>query len=913
MIGRMAILWMVGLAMALAGCTTPTVYPCARADRRDLAEGDPLRGMALALGVMGGGQPPVVDGDLSDPCWANAPKGEVSHPAGGGAPADPPPATFRLLWDDTWLYFAAEVRDGTPSCVGAARDDRVWEGDCFELYLNPDNRKGEYYEIDFNSAGVVWDSLWVRRSDGRPQILRGWTAPSLACKTRTTPKGWTLEGRVRLDEFTGSAHMPPQDGDAWRFNANYLDSAGKAQSVFTWSPVDLPTNTSRFGGLRFTDPVGTEIARRQRRTAAQLLWMATLDDADSLTSHMDAITVKSQSGKAFEPTAKGDGWTLPGGFGRFTRRERTAAPPRLTFRARPADVDDPLVVDFKTWKGDGTALVVLARLDEGGAKCVAEGVGDGAWVAVETGGFPVLRLHVTGEAWQAGVIGLPKGQAVRITVDAGPAGSLAGDSVSLAVYQCRDPGVGVDIGVDAAQLPKAAEAGAVVCVKAGERFAEEVTWVPRAPGTKLYRVSGSMRTELSGTTKAHVGVDYCTADRKFIRQACTRAPLDVHLRWGLCNVSGRTDWERFVGYAYDIPDGAAWLRVWCGVNAWETPDAAGSAWFKDLRVEAVEPDAATPLGFPPARWEPETPPVWSPAVRESGALLAHVPATRYILPEQTPLQDEDSREAAAFSAPGWKEPITFTLFAIRPLKNVRVTVGDFVSAGDEGKRTPAERIDVRRMRYIWKHRHLTSNEYLLSPNHLESFESCDVAAGRNQQFWITVRVPETAAPGRYISEARVEADGMTAKALRLALDVLPVRTVRPRGAVFGLYSYYMKNDSKAKLLADFRDMADHGMTTTFMFNPWIRIPVEKDAAGRAQIVWGEGNRLEDIFETFREAGFTEPLYLIAPDALFKVRCLRWFAFGLPTPIRPTSGWPQSSTATCTRTRLPTTGWRLMPR
>jgi hypothetical protein len=171
---------------------------------------------------------------------------------------------------------------------------------------------------------------------------------------------------------------------------------------------------------------------------------------------------------------------------------------------------------------------------------------------------------------------------------------------------------------------------------------------------------------------------------------------------------------------------------------------------------------------------------------------------------------------------------------------------------------------------VYKQRHLTSNEYLLSPNHLETFESVDIAANRTQQFWLTISVPEDTRPGHYEAQARVEAANAPAKTIRLGLDILPVRTLAPRGALFGMYSYYLKNDTKAKLMAGFRDMRDHGMTTTFMFNPWLRIPLEAEGnGGKPRILWNEANQLRELFEAYKEAGFPEALFLIAPDAFFK--------------------------------------------
>src|SRR5437868_4005000 len=56
--------------------------------------------------------PPIIDGEISDSCWTAAPWARVGandHPRVG------------LLWDDVYLYFAAEISDATPRCVQKQR------------------------------------------------------------------------------------------------------------------------------------------------------------------------------------------------------------------------------------------------------------------------------------------------------------------------------------------------------------------------------------------------------------------------------------------------------------------------------------------------------------------------------------------------------------------------------------------------------------------------------------------------------------------------------------------------------------------------------------------------------------------------------------------------------------------------
>src|SRR5262245_7928985 len=98
-----------------------------------------------------------------------------------------------------------------------------------------------------------------------------------------------------------------------------------------------------------------------------------------------------------------------------------------------------------------------------------------------------------------------------------------------------------------------------ICVIATNHFTGARRECPVVSGSKLYRVTGRVRGHLKGTTRAHVGIDYLDKDGRFIRQATTPMPLRDHLRWGLHNFGGKSNWSHFVAHSYDVPENAATL------------------------------------------------------------------------------------------------------------------------------------------------------------------------------------------------------------------------------------------------------------------------------------------------------------------------------------------------------------------
>ncbi|MFZ4693584.1 MAG: sugar-binding protein [Verrucomicrobiia bacterium] len=793
--------------------------------------------------------PPTIDGDLSDACWSGAPWALIGQSQ----------ARAKLLWDDVFLYFAAEITDATPRRVHKDRDTNVWEDDCFEIYLSPDPRSGACYELDFNSAGAIFDALRF------PRLLPGWTAPSLEARTRPREGGWTIEGRVRLDEFVGANHLPPHHDGRWGMNLYCLDAPaqGGTPAEHAWNPTAAFEDTRRFGVLRFVDDEGHATDRRSAELARFLLETNRLESA---TPVIGPNTVVSSPALGAYPRQE-KGWIAAGGFGRFTPVQ--AGPGTLPcWRARPNRGDDPTRVEAVVERD--SVLAVLGRMAPEHVALIEQGSADGVWLSVRVG-EQASRLHLRRPDWRAITLPVKRGDRVRLVVDAGPARNLTGDSVQLSALllppHAADPGLPDGwraFGEPWMTRPDPMGKRAAIRVTATDHFTGARHEIPVTPGATLYRVTGQVRGELTGTTRAHVGIDYLDKDGKFIRQATTRYALQDHLRWGLHNLGGKSDWARFVAYAYDVPPEAATLSLWLGVNAWEAPDADGRAWFAEIEVEAVPRDERFLLGFPPLTWKPDKP---APS-RKRGYALSCTPIAAYQLPTMPPPEAKDARALETISWPGAIEAVSFTIHAFEDLGEVRVEVSD-LKAG--GKATiPASRIDVRKVCYLDRKRDLMmGHEYLLSPNHLEPFEKLAVAPNQSQQCWLTIRVPADAGAGRYQGAVRVVPRRGDVKTMKLAVDVLPIRPRTRPGLLLGMYSYYMKNETPAQLRAMLEDMRAHGMTTTFHFNGGIRIPIEPDPDGRAVIRWDQPNQLRDLFDGYRDAGFTEPLLLLAPDAIFE--------------------------------------------
>jgi hypothetical protein len=240
---------------------------------------------------------PVVDGNLDDAAWRDAPWTEPFIDIVGDARPAPRLLTHaKILWDDDYLYVGADLEEPDVWATLTQPDDTVWHDDDFEVFLDPDNDGLAYYEMEINALGTVLDLFVPRpyRAGGKADLSWGARGLRSAVAIRGTLNdpsdrdgGWSVElaipwgGLVPPDAAAGdptSTHVdgargtgaPPRPGDTWRVNFSRVEwprevvdgayrKAPQAQGRrhpednWVWSPqgevnMHVP---SRWGWVRF--------------------------------------------------------------------------------------------------------------------------------------------------------------------------------------------------------------------------------------------------------------------------------------------------------------------------------------------------------------------------------------------------------------------------------------------------------------------------------------------------------------------------------------------------------------------------------------------------------------------------------------------------------------------------------------
>ncbi|MBT3269834.1 hypothetical protein HN371_21995 [Candidatus Poribacteria bacterium] len=218
------------------------------------------------------------------------------------------------------------------------------------------------------------------------------------------------------------------------------------------------------------------------------------------------------------------------------------------------------------------------------------------------------------------------------------------------------------------------------------------------------------------------------------------------------------------------------------------PGDADVAETRVARAQPTEPGNYTEVPFD----ETAPAPVFTAVEQERGYILFQRRIMDPVYPNTRPLAHERLEGLTAFATPGEFEPVTFSIYPTRDLRNLRVRVSSLVSDGDE---IPASDVTVRLATYwdVGYPRYTSRDTYRRTPELLERVTSHSSPAGECQRWWITARVPEDAAPGLYRGTVTVWDDGYDrAVGIPIALRVLGFPLLSDPAKHYSVY-YYTRN------------------------------------------------------------------------------------------------------------------------
>lgn len=175
-------------------------------------------------------EPIIIDGDLSEKSWLNAPwTADFVDIEGALKPTPHKRTRAKMLWDDQYFYVAAEIVETDIWATYDKRDMVIFHENDFEVFIDPNGDTHHYYELEINALGTEWDLLLTKPYRDGGQAIDSWEI--LGLKSGIKINGTINDPTDRDDRWFVELAFPwkvleeaaskggkPADGDQWRVN-----------------------------------------------------------------------------------------------------------------------------------------------------------------------------------------------------------------------------------------------------------------------------------------------------------------------------------------------------------------------------------------------------------------------------------------------------------------------------------------------------------------------------------------------------------------------------------------------------------------------------------------------------------------------------------------------------------------------
>jgi hypothetical protein len=253
--------------------------------------------------------PLIIDGKLDDASWQKAAwTDDFADIEGSIRPAPRFRTHAKLLWDEKYLYIAAELDEPDIWATLTERDAVIFYDNDFEVFIDPDGDTHQYYEFEMNALNTVWDLLLIKPYRDGGSAVNAWDIRGLKSAVSIngtlnepgdTDKSWTVEIAFPWDALKECAHKnsPPKAGDHWRLNFSRVEWKTEVtngvyqksidpktrksfpENNWVWSPQGLINMhcPEMWGFIQFSEKIaGTETELFVQQPEEQVKWVLRL-------------------------------------------------------------------------------------------------------------------------------------------------------------------------------------------------------------------------------------------------------------------------------------------------------------------------------------------------------------------------------------------------------------------------------------------------------------------------------------------------------------------------------------------------------------------------------------------------------------------------------------------------------------
>ncbi|MFH5882702.1 carbohydrate-binding family 9-like protein [Halalkalibaculum sp. DA3122] len=146
------------------------------------------------------GEPINVDGVLEEASWEEVRWSDDFVPIDGTTETKPEHRTrVKLLWDEKYLYVAAELEEDDIWATMTERNAPLYLDNAFEIFVDPNADTHNYLEFEINALGTIWDLFLTKPYRDGAQAL----------------SNWNLLDHQSAVALEGSINNPDDDDNKW--------------------------------------------------------------------------------------------------------------------------------------------------------------------------------------------------------------------------------------------------------------------------------------------------------------------------------------------------------------------------------------------------------------------------------------------------------------------------------------------------------------------------------------------------------------------------------------------------------------------------------------------------------------------------------------------------------------------------
>lgn len=172
----------------------------------------------------------IIDGSADELSWKKAAwTQDFVDIEGDKNPAPYLKTNVKMLWDDNYFYFYAEMEEPHIWAKLTERDAVIFYDNDFEIFIDPDGDTHNYTEFEMNAFNTVWDLLLTKPYRDGGHAINAYDIQGLQSAVKINgsindpsdkDKSWSIEVAIpwKVLKETTSVSAPPKHDDIWRVN-----------------------------------------------------------------------------------------------------------------------------------------------------------------------------------------------------------------------------------------------------------------------------------------------------------------------------------------------------------------------------------------------------------------------------------------------------------------------------------------------------------------------------------------------------------------------------------------------------------------------------------------------------------------------------------------------------------------------